>query len=249
MATFLQYNNIDASWLPIVHQALQQVDPHYLQNLTKTHDWLPGKAHIFNAFTQPLDKTRYILFGESPYPRAQSANGYAFWDAAVKQLWSPQGLSKQVNRATSLRNFIKMLLVADGQLSVNDTSQTAIARLDKTSLVQHIDELFGNLLQQGFLLLNASLVLSDKGVPYHAKAWRPFINSILEQIYTYKPDIQLILFGKIAQTIEALPTSQPFKKLRAEHPYNISFINNQTVIDFFKPMKLVNTTRNNIRTV
>ena len=43
---------------------------------------------------------RYVLFGESPYPRAQSANGYAFWDAAANSLWAEEGgLHQLLNRA------------------------------------------------------------------------------------------------------------------------------------------------------
>src|SRR3989344_708271 len=98
----------DPSWHDCLSQALNKVDPDYLEKLYNNSQWLPGHAKIFNAFTLPVDQVNYILFGESPYPRAHSANGYAFWDAAVTDLWSPIGLSKAVNRATSLRNMIKM---------------------------------------------------------------------------------------------------------------------------------------------
>ena len=62
-------------------------------------------------FTNPLDMIMAEYF-------QIFANGYAFWDAAVNELWSDNGLSKAVNRATSLRNFIKMLLVTEGALSL-----------------------------------------------------------------------------------------------------------------------------------
>ena len=102
---------------------------------------------IFNAFTQPLDNTRYILYGESPYPREASANGFAFWDAAVGEVWFAQGLSKSVNRATSLRNFFKMLLTAEPVPAPQQRIQT-------------LAQLFNNFHQQGFLLLNFNLSLS-----------------------------------------------------------------------------------------
>ena len=103
----LDITPIHANWLPLIEDALTQVNPTYLSHL-QDHDWLPGKRSVFNAFSIPLNKTRYILFGESPYPRPASANGYAFWDAAVTNLWSNTGLSKPVNRATSLRHIMKM---------------------------------------------------------------------------------------------------------------------------------------------
>src|SRR5690349_3968920 len=108
--------SVHPSWQSCLHSALQSMDKAYLDALASTPDWLPGPDKIFNAFSLPVSKVNYLLFGESPYPRAASANGYAFWDAAVSDLWSPQGLSKKVNRATSLRNFLKMLLVAEGLL-------------------------------------------------------------------------------------------------------------------------------------
>src|SRR5476651_2063113 len=98
---------VDPSFRPIIQQALTSLDKTYLDALTQSDQWLPGPKQIFNAFSLPLDKVNYVLFGESPYPRAQSANGYAFWDAAVKNLWSEKGMTKEVNRATSLRNFLK----------------------------------------------------------------------------------------------------------------------------------------------
>ena len=107
----------------------------------------------------PVAQTHYVLFGESPYPRAKSANGYAFWDAAVTDLWSESGLSKAVNRATSLRNIIKMLLVAEGKLTLVHTGQADIAKLDKTGLIATNAELFQQFLTHGFLLLNATPVL------------------------------------------------------------------------------------------
>src|SRR4051794_35273708 len=101
-----------ASWRPVLVKGLEAVaesDPGYLPALA-ADSYLPTDGRLFAAFTQPLDKVRYVLVGEGPYPREQSATGVCFMDGAVESLWSEKGLSKQVNRATSLRNFMKMLL-------------------------------------------------------------------------------------------------------------------------------------------
>lgn len=235
----LNLQPIAADWHPLLLKALEKMDQNYLKQLEQTEDWLPGAKNIFNAFQLPLTKTRCILFGESPYPRKASANGYAFWDGAVHEIWSTQGLSKQVNRATSLRNIIKMLLIARGDLSVGKTSQADIANVGKTHLVNTLDELFKNLLAHGLLLLNTSLVLSHLPVKKEAFYWHIFMETLLTELCQLRPDIQLILWGNIAKAIHAIPASSCFKQFHAEHPYNISFISNSNVINFFKPLNLL----------
>jgi uracil-DNA glycosylase len=230
---------IDSSWRDCIVQGLEKMDPAYLEILYNNPHWLPGPEKIFNAFSLPMSQVNYILFGESPYPRADSANGFAFWDAAVGDLWSETGLNKRVNRATSLRNLIKMLLVAEGLLLSQDTSQPAILNLNKSALIQTNTQLFNNLLQRGFLLLNATPVLRDTPVRKDALAWHPFIQHILEFLLHEKPQVQLILLGNIANTIDKLVSHPLIKRVYAEHPYNISFINNPKVLAFFKPLHLL----------
>lgn len=232
---------IHPSWQKLVQIALSSVDPAYLQWLENHHkEWLPGPDCLFNAFSLPLEDTHFILLGESPYPRQKSANGYAFWDAAVTTLWSQQGLSKEVNRATSLRNFIKMLFVAEGKLNGDNTSPDAIRLIDKSGYITSIEQLFQNLLANGFLLLNASLVLSNRPKVQDGNAWRPFMQTLLAELKKIKPEIKLILLGQIAHAINKLGGVK-FDQLVAEHPYNLSFITNPTIIEFFRPFKLLSS--------
>lgn len=241
MMTICDFNldPIHPSWRDCIQQALSQMNQDYLQALAKTDTWLPGRDNIFNAFSMPVDKVNYILFGESPYPRSESANGYAFWDAAVNEIWSENGLSKRVNRATSLRNIIKMLLIAEGMLDQTQTTQDCIALLNKQKLVKNNQEFFTNFIQHGFLLLNATLVLQTQSPQKDAREWQPFMQSVLRFLLQERPQIQLILFGKIANTIDELIGNIPNPRLQVEHPYNLSFITNPTIIDFFKPMHLM----------
>lgn len=232
--------NTHSSWQKHLDLALQSMDSHYLASLTQTNNWLPGIDHIFNAFSLPLQQVHYILLGESPYPRAQSANGYAFWDAAVKDIWSPTGLSKPVNRATSLRNIIKMLLVAEGALNPHHTSQTDIACIDKKNFAQTNAELFTHLLEKGFLLLNTSLVFQKDRVKKDARLWRPFLEYIVNVLMQKRPQAKWILFGRIAHELDDIINQPGLKKLCAEHPYNHSFITNEEVLTFFRPLHLLN---------
>lgn len=239
--------NVHISWLSILNNSLKKMDLSYLNYLLHSNDWLPGTNKVFNAFSLPLSQVKYILFGESPYPRPQSANGYAFWDAAVQNIWSETGFSKEVNRATSLRNFIKMLLLARGEFSHAPILQKDIANLDKSELVQNLSDLFMRFQEEGFLLLNASLVLAKpvqtktqvRSVKKEAEHWLPFMENLLAELVKVNSSIQLILFGNIAKTIQKLNASSKFKQVIAEHPYNVSFITNPKVLNFFKPFDLL----------
>lgn len=231
--------SVDPSWQPLITEAIKALDQDYWQHLLNQNDWLPGHDTLFNAFSLPLSQTHFILFGESPYPRKQSANGYAFWDAAVTDLWSENGLSKPVNRATSLRNFIKMLLVSDGFLALENTTPNEIAQLEKKLFVSNIAEFFNNFLNHGILLLNASLVYDDQKVSRHVKQWQPFVKKLLALISQTKPNVELILFGNLAKTIQLLPEAKYFSQFCCEHPYNLSFIANQNVQTYFKKFRLL----------
>lgn len=230
-----EFATVHADWVPILNEARLALDSDYFKTLHRDSNWLPGSVSLFAAFRMPLSSVRYILLGESPYPRAQSANGYAFWDAAVDSLWSETGLSKAVNRATSLRNLIKMLLHARGDLQ-QDVSQNAIARLDHSLYVQTASQLFEAMMARGILLLNASLVYSEGLVPYHARQWRPFMQRLFTLLCEYNPALELILLGRVAAMLQ---DRCGFRCFQAEHPYNISFITNPAVLAFFKPMDLL----------
>jgi uracil-DNA glycosylase len=233
------FDIVHSSWHSAIQEGLSNMDPDYLNQLYQTEHWLPGPDKIFNAFSLPVSKVKYVLFGESPYPREKSANGFAFWDAAVNELWSEKGLSKTVNRATSLRNIIKMLLIAENLLDANHTTQENIAQLKKTRLISTNQALFQHLLDRGFLLLNATLILQPKKVRKDAYAWHPFIKTILDFLHHEQKDIQLILLGNIANIIDKLLNHHGIKTFYAEHPYNISFITNPKVIAFFRPFHLL----------
>lgn len=243
----------DASWRPILHEglaAIAQANPDYLPKLAEDN-YLPTDGRLFAAFAQPLDAVRYVLVGEGPYPRPESATGVCFMDGAVGPLWSEKGLSKQVNRATSLRNFMKMLLVADGLLKAGNTSGEEMARIAMqaraigSSFVQTLNELQGNLTRHGFLLLNAALVFrSDVPPVKEAKAWQPFLQMVLSALLEHaakkhRPPPTLVLWGKIAEQLKALSANALFPKAVAEHPYNLTFIENETMQALFGPMYLL----------
>jgi uracil-DNA glycosylase len=237
-------------WHPILQRSLQAVsasDPEYLPSLVDG-SFLPTQGRLFAAFAQPPESVRYVLVGEGPYPREDSATGVCFMDGAVDELWSEQGLSKRVNRATSLRNFMKMLMVAEGLLSVDATKGemiagvSATARAKDSGFIQTLPDLQNNLIDEGFLLLNAALVFRPEVAPAKdAKAWRPLINVVLEALLARDDSLPptLVLWGKIAQWLEDLEPVAGFPKAVAEHPYNLSFIAHPGMQTLFGPMKLL----------
>jgi uracil-DNA glycosylase len=122
-------------------------------------------------------------------------------------------------------------------LSADDTGQEAIAVLDKSALVATIDELRHNFERNGVLLLNAALVFEDKRASaYHARAWRPFVRTLLSRL---DDGVELILFGGIAKHIEKFPESARFRRHLLEHPYNHTFIHNPKAHELFGPMHLL----------
>jgi len=234
----MQHALVHHEWQHILTDALATIDPDYLRSLLQDDNWLPGAGQLLSAFKRDRLGVRYLLIGESPYPRRESANGIAFFDAAVGELWSEQGLSKPVNRATSLRNILKTALLAEGHLCKDDegkVTQAAIAAIDKHRLVQTLDGLFANLQQAGLLMLNATPVLHPERKPVQeARYWHVFLEQLLTSIAEHATaDITLLLWGKIAQQVEAMPASRPYRKLVCEHPYNLSFIDNTQMQDLF----------------
>lgn len=238
------------SWRPVLLcglHAVAEADPAYLPALAQDV-FLPTQGRIFAAFEQPLEAVRYVLVGEGPYPREQSATGVCFMDGAVDALWSESGLSKPVNRATSLRNFMKMLMVADGLLMPDATGGESVAavaqraRAADSTFIQTLPELQDKLHAQGFLLLNAALVFRPHVPPLkEARAWRPLLEAVLEALTSRAglPAPTLILWGKIAGWMDGLPAFAHFPRAIAEHPYNISFINNKNMQSLFGPMHLL----------
>ena len=227
------------SWKAILEKAYAELNADYQNFLESDKGYFPSSSNYFNAFkTLPRNKVKYILFGQDPYPREESAGGYAFIDEKVETLFSNKGLSKEVNKATSLRNFVKMALLARGDLKKEDTSQEAIVRVNKTALINSIEDLRINFEKNGVLLLNTALIFTDKkSSGKHVKAWRPFVETLLKELEDDAP--KLILFGTHAKELKKKLSLEKFETIEVEHPYNHTFIHNEEVLKLFSPMRLL----------
>jgi uracil-DNA glycosylase len=232
---WMRQNDIHSEWVPLLNEAMLALSPQYITYLFSMKNPIPAPSFMFSAFKLPLSHVKTILMGESPYPRHASANGFAFWDNQVQSLWSSNGLSKEINKATSLRNFIKMCLHAKGVLP-SPFTQAMIAAIDKSTYHQTGEALFLGMMEKGILLLNASLIYEPLKVNFHAKSWAPFIDSLLNQVFEISPSVTLILFGKMAK---AFGHYSGHIALSCMHPYNLGFISDSDVLAFFKPLNLL----------
>ncbi|MGD8350207.1 MAG: uracil-DNA glycosylase [Gammaproteobacteria bacterium] len=242
----LDRSGVHDEWRPLLAEALATISPAYLAALLHDRNWLPGPDRLLAAFRRDRRGLRYLLLGESPYPRRESANGIAFYDAAVGDLWSEQGLSKTVNRATSLRNIVKAALLAEDRLhrdADGKITQAAISRVDRHGLVQTLGEIFDNLESAGFLLFNATPVLHPERKPVvEARYWRDFLECLLASIHRHAQQPRLLLWGKIAKLVEDMPSSRNFDRLVCEHPYNLSFIDNPDIHRLFAELRVLQKT-------
>ncbi len=243
--SLLTRSQVHPRWQPLLMEAGRTMDEAYLEDLLADSAWLPGPDKIFAAFQRDLEGVQYVLFGESPYPRKASANGIAFYDAAVDGLWSDSGLSKSVNRATSLRNILKTALVAEGRLVPTQEGkipQSLVAEVPKAGMVQTIAELFEALQRVGFLMLNATPVLHpDRKPNREARYWQQFMERFLNGLQQARGEQlpTLVLWGKIAEQIQSIPCANRYPQLVCEHPYNLSFIDNTEMRTLFGKIRIL----------
>lgn len=240
----IEMSEADHSWHRIIYESMAgNMDINYLSSLLDG-GFFPSIRTVFAPFKTPFYSVKFVLFGESPYPRVGSAIGLSFIDGEVSELWSEQGLSKKVNKATSLRNIIKTALVAEGLIDKHFTKDD-IAKLDKSNLSKTMKDIEGSFISSGFLLLNASPILrenkSKKTIKNDFLQWSGFYSKILKELdlRDSASDSSIVLWGGIAKDIESIYNPVFMKYIKMEHPYNISFISNQMAIDLFSKISIM----------
>ncbi|MEV6250131.1 ADP-ribosyltransferase domain-containing protein [Streptomyces sp. NPDC051742] len=147
---------------------------------------VPVRELTFQALKpHPPQKWKVVVFGQNPYPRAESATGIAMFDNTFND-WK----DSQFGRVVSMRCIIK----AAAMWKYGIVKKTPIA--DVRSLLKKEDtvqppEWFQAMLTQGVLLLNASLTASTDGAmptDLHTSFWRPVAEQIVEEILRAKQD-------------------------------------------------------------
>ncbi|MER5888699.1 ADP-ribosyltransferase domain-containing protein [Streptomyces sp. NPDC001941] len=128
---------------------------------------------------------KVVVFGQNPYPRAESATGIAMFDNTFND-WK----DSQFGRVVSIRCLIKAAAMWKHGIAKKTPIADVRALLAKEDTVQP-PEWFQAMLTQGVLLLNASLTASADGstaTDQHTAFWRPVAEQIVEEILRAKQD-------------------------------------------------------------
>lgn len=153
----------------------------------------PAGGDIFNAFKYtPFDKVEVVILGQDPYHGPGQAHGLSF------------SVKAGVAVPPSLQNIYKEIHAEFG---------CPIPRS-------------GNLeswAQQGVLLLNASLTVEAHKANSHAKlGWQQFTDAVIHRLATQREHLVFMLWGKFAQSKEALIPAGKHLILKSAHPSPLS---------------------------
>ena len=186
---------IESGWKKMLNVEFSK--PYFLQLATHLRtEKIQGKniyptgSRIFNAFSlTPYDEVKVVLIGQDPYHGPGQAHGLCF---SV-----PEGITPP----PSLVNIFKEIR---SDLGIETPSG------------------FGNLskwAKQGVLLLNAFLTVRANEPLSHSKiGWEEFTNTVITCLSENKKGIVFILWGKFAQTKQALIDETKHYVLKAAHP-------------------------------
>jgi uracil DNA glycosylase len=145
---------------------------------------VPVRELTFQALKpNPPHKWKVVVFGQNPYPRAESATGIAMFDNQFGN-WADSTFGKVI----TIRCIIKAAVMWKYKIPKATPIADIRALLKKHDTVQP-PEWFQAMLTQGVLLLNASLTASADGAmgtDEHTAFWRPVAEKIVEEIFRAK---------------------------------------------------------------
>ncbi|WP_043622666.1 ADP-ribosyltransferase domain-containing protein [Nonomuraea candida] len=149
-------------------------------------DVVPVRELTFQALKpNPPHKWKVVVFGQNPYPRAESATGIAMFDNTFHD-WA----DSRFGRTVSIRCIIKAAAMWKHGIPKKTPIADLRALLKEHDTVQP-PEWFQAMLTQGVLLLNAALTASGDGaIPTdrHTAFWRPVVERIVEEILRAKQE-------------------------------------------------------------
>lgn len=145
---------------------------------------VPVRELTFQALKpHPPHKWKVVVFGQNPYPRAESATGIAMFDNTFHD-WK----DSQFGKVITIRCIIKAAAMWKHSIPKKTPIADIRALLKKHDTVQP-PEWFQAMLTQGVLLLNAALTASsDKAMAtdQHTAFWRPVVERLVEEILKAK---------------------------------------------------------------
>ncbi|WP_067184722.1 ADP-ribosyltransferase domain-containing protein [Microtetraspora niveoalba] len=172
-------------WLPLLKPVIeaQPAAPTFI-GPGRGPNVVPVRELTFQALKpNPPHKWKVVVFGQNPYPRAESATGIAMFDNTFHD-WADSRFGKVV----SIRCIIKAAAMWKHGIPKKTPIADIRALLKKHDTVQP-PEWFQAMLTQGVLLLNAALTASGDGAmatDQHTAFWRPVVERLVEEILKAK---------------------------------------------------------------
>mmetsp|Transcript_38279 Transcript_38279/g.64178 ORF Transcript_38279/g.64178 Transcript_38279/m.64178 type:complete len:324 (-) Transcript_38279:19-990(-) len=145
---------------------------------------VPVRELTFQAIKpNPPAHWNVVIFGQSPYPRQESATGIAMFDATLKS-WN----DRRFGQINSMRCIIRAAMNSKFKTGCDMPVKDMRIFLKHNKAVGP-KEWFKSILMQGCLLLNAALTIDGGKKPNlgaHTTFWRPIIFAIVEEILKAK---------------------------------------------------------------
>ncbi|WP_283138852.1 ADP-ribosyltransferase domain-containing protein [Rhizohabitans arisaemae] len=172
-------------WLPLLKPVIEaQPDAATFIGPGRSPQVVPVRELTFQALKpNPPHKWKVVVFGQNPYPRAESATGIAMFDNTFHD-WK----DSQFGRVVSIRCIIKAAAMWKHGIP-KKTPIADIRKLLKEHETVQPPEWFQAMLTQGVLLLNAALTASGDGAmatDRHTAFWRPVVEALIEEILSAK---------------------------------------------------------------
>ncbi|WP_344897214.1 ADP-ribosyltransferase domain-containing protein [Nonomuraea antimicrobica] len=183
------FNGGGEPWLPLLKPVIEaQPDAATFIGPGRGPQVVPVRELTFQALKpNPPHKWKVVVFGQNPYPRAESATGIAMFDNTFHD-WADSKFGKVI----SIRCIIKAAAMWKHGIPKKTPIATIRALLKEHDTVQP-PEWFQAMLTQGVLLLNAALTASADGAmptEQHTAFWRPVVERLVEEILRAKQDAE-----------------------------------------------------------
>ncbi|WP_433351631.1 ADP-ribosyltransferase domain-containing protein [Microtetraspora malaysiensis] len=181
------FNGGGEPWLPLLKPVIEaQPAASTFIGPSRSPSVVPVRELTFQALKpNPPHKWKVVVFGQNPYPRAESATGIAMFDNTFND-WK----DSQFGKVISIRCIIKAAAMWKHGIPKKTPIADIRALLKKHDTVQP-PEWFQAMLTQGVLLLNAALTASGDGAmptDQHTAFWRPVVEKLVEEILKAKQD-------------------------------------------------------------
>jgi uracil DNA glycosylase len=177
-------------WFEVLYPIIVNLK-NYEYFLMDENRFYPDFINRFNAVNN-IDfnnDVQIVVFGQDPYPRKESAIGYAFWDGKIVSWDSPL--------SPSFRNIIKSILINENLVN-RESKIKEIRDIIKKNNIFSPDDFFRNSIKKGVIWLNASLTFeakSQKILNKHLNFWEPIVEVIIDKILTGSKNVIFVFWG------------------------------------------------------